>query len=118
MANPPLYKISKGKEVYYAYSDDEKFKILEKMGVSKEEGGGSDDKVSTKVKIQRYKGLGEMNAEELYETTMDIDHRILKQITIEDAAEADAIFDVLMGSEVPPRKSFIVANAKMADLDI
>ncbi len=116
LANPPLYKITKGKEFHYAYSDTEKFKILKDMGVSENEDSGDDN--TGKVKIARYKGLGEMNADELYETTMDIRQRILKQITIEDAAEADAVFDVLMGSEVPPRKSFIVANAKMANLDI
>ena len=111
LANPPLYKISKGKSFQYAYSDTEKFKILKELGVTE------DDNNSHNIKISRYKGLGEMNSDELYETTMDIDHRILKQITIEDAVAADAVFDVLMGSEVAPRKSFIVANAKMADLD-
>ncbi len=115
LANPPLYKIIKGKTFEYAYSDEEKFAILQKMGVSEE---AKDGETVGNVKIQRYKGLGEMNADELYETTMDKSKRILKQITIEDAAEADAVFDVLMGSEVPPRKSFIVTNAKMADLDV
>jgi len=115
IANPPLYKVIKGKSFYYAYSDEEKFKILKDLGVSEDE---DNDSSAGNIKIQRYKGLGEMNAEELYETTMDKSERILKQITIEDAAEADTIFDILMGAEVPPRKSFIVANAKNAGLDI
>ncbi|PID83105.1 DNA topoisomerase IV subunit B [Candidatus Campbellbacteria bacterium] len=124
LANPPLYKIQKGKEIFYAFNDDEKFEILKTLGVEDDqqedsEAEESDDKKkNTKVKISRYKGLGEMDPPELYETTMDKDKRILKQITIDDAAAADEIFDILMGSEVPPRKSFIVANAKMANLDI
>jgi DNA gyrase subunit B len=127
LANPPLYKIVKGKEQIYVYSDEEKEQVLEKMGIKAEdlEGTevGEDDeekvvKKTPKVKIQRYKGLGEMNADELYETTMDKEKRILKQIKIEDLAASDAVFDVLMGSEVPPRKAFIVSNAKMADIDL
>jgi len=103
IAQPPLYKIKKGKEIHYAYSDDEKTRII-----------GKDVEVS----IQRYKGLGEMNAEELWETTMDPKRRILKQITIDDAQEADHIFDILMGTDVPARKSFIQSNAKLATIDI
>jgi DNA gyrase subunit B len=125
LANPPLYKISKGKEQVYVYSDEEKEGVLKSMGVSvedlEEKDGDNEDgekRRAPKVKIQRYKGLGEMNADELYETTMDKEKRILKQIKIEDAAGADAVFDVLMGSEVPPRKAFIVSNAKMADIDL
>ena len=126
LANPPLFKVSKGKTFKYAYSDDERDAILKEWGVAGdvEELEVADDsdaekerKTTAKVKIQRYKGLGEMNFDELYETTMDKSKRILKQIDIEDAAAADAVFDVLMGSEVPPRKSFIVANAKMADIE-
>jgi len=75
-------------------------------------------KRSTKISIQRYKGLGEMNAEELWETTMDPARRVLKQVVIEDAEEANMVFDMLMGNEVGPRKSFIQSNAKLANLDI
>ncbi len=117
LANPPLFKISQGKTFQYVYSDQEKNEVLKKMGVKDigdlEESEGS----KSNIKIQRYKGLGEMNFDELYETTMDKEKRILKQITIEDGVAADAVFDVLMGSEVPPRKSFIIANAKMANLE-
>jgi DNA gyrase subunit B len=100
IAQPPLYKIKKGKELHYAYSDEEKNKIKD----------ASD--------IQRYKGLGEMNAEELWETTMDPAKRVLKLVAVDDAREADRIFDVLMGTDVPSRKSFIQSNAKKAVLDI
>jgi len=75
-------------------------------------------KKSNKVHVQRFKGLGEMNPEELWETTMDPMHRILKKVNIDDAEEANKIFDILMGSEVPPRKSFIQSNAKLAEIDI
>ncbi|KKW15900.1 MAG: gyrase subunit B protein [Parcubacteria group bacterium GW2011_GWA2_50_10b] len=103
IAQPPLYKIKMGKNLYYAYSDKEKESL-----VGKEEAGD----------IQRYKGLGEMNAEELWETTMDPAKRILKQVTVDDARESDRIFDILMGSDVPSRKSFIQSNAKKAVLDV
>ncbi len=129
IAQPPLYKIKRGKEVLYAYSDEEKFKIvgkdadLEEPGVAGEEEveGDAEEttaKKSAKVSIQRYKGLGEMNASELWETTMDPAHRVLKQVKVEDAAEADRIFDILMGNDVASRKSFIQSNAKLANLDI
>src|SRR3989339_479927 len=101
IAQPPLYKIKKGKEIIYVYSDKER-----------------DEKTSEGADIQRYKGLGEMNAEELWETTMDPKRRILKQVTVEDAREADRIFDILMGTDVPSRKSFIQSNAKKAVLDV
>ncbi|MFA5934078.1 MAG: DNA topoisomerase (ATP-hydrolyzing) subunit B [Candidatus Paceibacterota bacterium] len=136
IAQPPLYKIKKGKELFYAYSDEEKIKIigkdvseieeveetaelLERAGIEEEnEEEEIKGKKSAKVHIQRYKGLGEMNAEELWETTMDPARRILKQVKIEDAQAADNVFDTLMGSEVAPRKSFIQTYAKTASLDI
>ncbi len=133
IAQPPLYKIKKGKEVHYAYSDDEKARIIGRSSAEVDEielpaaevdrsAADVDESESTsktpKVLVQRYKGLGEMNAEELWETTMDPKRRILKQIAVEDAQEADRIFDVLMGSDVPARKSFIQSNAKLATIDI
>ena len=81
-------------------------------------GAASASQRKPRISIQRYKGLGEMNAEELWETTMDPDRRILKQVNIEDAREADKVFDILMGTDVPSRKSFIQSNARMANLDI
>ncbi len=130
IAQPPLYKIQRGKEVMYAYSDDEKFALLGKDApsedvidesdeeVPEEEGEEETAKKSSKVRIQRYKGLGEMNAEELWETTMNPQNRILKRVTIEDAQDADRVFDILMGTDVSSRKSFIQSNAKMANLDV
>jgi DNA gyrase subunit B len=134
IAQPPLYKIKKGKEISYAYTDDEKLKIVGKNSdVSEiqeaespepaegEEAEGpelAEGKKSTKIHIQRFKGLGEMNPEELWETTMDPTNRILKKVNIDDAEEANEVFDILMGSEVPPRKSFIQSNAKLAEIDI
>jgi DNA gyrase subunit B len=109
IAQPPLYKIQKGKEAEYVYSEEEKNKVLEKM--KKEKGG--------EAGIQRYKGLGEMNPELLWETTMDPKHRIMKKVTIDDAEEADRIFDILMGNDVLPRKKFIQTHAKsVKNLDI
>lgn len=105
IAKPPLYKVQIGKNMYYAYSDDEKDKIL-----SEHKNGN--------FSIQRYKGLGEMNPEQLWETTMNPKNRILKKISIDDAEEADRTFTMLMGDEVPPRKHFIQENAKTANLDI
>lgn len=134
MAQPPLYKIKRGKEVLYAYSDEEKFKLLgneaEVVEESEEEQGDVEGeellaeesdaplKKAGKVSIQRYKGLGEMNPEELWETTMDPKRRLLKRVTVEDAADADRIFDILMGTDVASRKSFIQSNAKLATLDV
>ncbi|MDO8593807.1 MAG: DNA topoisomerase subunit B [bacterium] len=103
IAQPPLYKITKGKAVAYAYSDKEKDVALKEMGESS---------------VQRYKGLGEMNPSELWETTMDPTRRVLKRVHIEDAEAADRIFDILMGSDVASRKSFIQSNAKLANLDV
>lgn len=133
IANPPLYKIQKGKDVRYAYSDPEKVAVLIDMGeeVTDEIDDSNEDesaeeeietpgsvKKTGRVKIQRYKGLGEMNAEELWETTMNPEFRILKQVTIDDGQMADKVFDILMGTDVASRKSFIQSNAKMATLDI
>jgi DNA gyrase subunit B len=161
IAQPPLYKVKKGKELHYFYSDEEKIAFLGKdfdesqvagaEGMEGGEEGLEEDKErlleaadsadmdikagkesgkkakgepaggvakSAKVSIQRYKGLGEMNADELRETTMDINKRILIKVNIEDAAEADKVFDMLMGDDVPARKSFIQSNAKLAQLDI
>ncbi len=131
IAQPPLYKIQKGKEMHYAFSDDEKFAVLKAMGVDsveedavEEEGEEETEapeavaKKNSKVRIQRYKGLGEMNADELWETTMNPENRVLKQVAIDDAIMADKVFDILMGTDVASRKSFIQSNAKMANLDI
>jgi len=106
IAMPPLYKITIVKEFYYAYNDAEKDSILKLKANGK------------KISIQRYKGLGEMNPDQLWETTMNPQTRIMKQINIEDAAEADHVFSMLMGNEVPPRKRFIQTHAKSATLDI
>jgi DNA gyrase subunit B len=132
IAQPPLYKIKKGKEIFYAYSDEEKFgitgdttpEIVEETDVEEPvegEGEEAQEEVKgkvAKIHVQRYKGLGEMNAEELWETTMDPGRRVIKQVTIDEAVEADKVFDMLMGSDVAPRKTFIQTHAKMAELDI
>jgi DNA gyrase subunit B len=134
IAQPPLYKIKRGKEVVYVYTEEEKRHILgddvdtlEAAEEDSEEASEEQDeteeqevvvKKASKPMIQRYKGLGEMNPSELWETTMDPARRVLKQVTIEDATDADRIFDILMGTDVASRKSFIQSNAKMANLDV
>jgi len=109
LAQPPLYLVKKGKESVYAWTEEER-----KAAVQKLAGGGKEDSVN----VQRYKGLGEMNAEQLWDTTMNPDTRTLKQVTIDSAAEADRIFAMLMGEEVGPRREFIEANARYAKIDV
>jgi DNA gyrase subunit B len=109
IAQPPLFKVQLGKKVEYAFTEKERDAEIAKM--TKE---GS----ATQPTVQRYKGLGEMNAEQLWETTMNPEFRIIKQVNIDDLEEADHVFSMLMGDEVPPRKKFIVTHAKMANLDI
>jgi len=131
IAQPPLYKVKRGKEVMYFYTEEEKAKTIgSDMPLDVEEGGEDVPeteeeetpvkgvKKTQKIHVQRYKGLGEMNAEELWETTMDPARRLLKQVTINDAQEADKIFDMLMGTDVPARKSFIQSNAHKATIDV
>lgn len=148
IAQPPLYKVKKGKEVLYFYDEESKNKALgerysdvmvaeaeeeasleaekERLltatgtGVEAMDDTGKADMEtkSPKISVQRYKGLGEMNSDELWETTMDPARRILKKVNIEDAQEADKVFDMLMGDDVPARKSFIQSNAKLATLDV
>lgn len=135
IAMPPLYKITQGKQTTYLYTEGEKEKWYRDNNITdniRENGNdqvnvGQDNneeveedynKKSKKLSIQRYKGLGEMNASELWETTMDPTVRMLKKVDIEDAAEADRIFDILMGTDVSSRKSFIQSNAQMANIDL
>jgi DNA gyrase subunit B len=144
IAQPPLYKVKRGKEIMYFYTEEEKVKAIGKEVENAEQTdslanadqraelleraeadadvaeveGEEDKKRAPKITIQRYKGLGEMNAEELWETTMDPARRVLKKVSIDDGQEADKVFDMLMGTDVPARKMFIQSNAKHANLDI
>jgi DNA gyrase subunit B len=136
IAQPPLYQIKKGVNIKYAYSDEEKEQIIKEFGggVAEVEEVETDEeeteeteeekeevkkKISNRINIQRYKGLGEMNPTQLWETTMNPKTRIVKQVTVEDAATADKIFDMLMGDDVAPRKHFIQTHAKKVEnLDI
>ncbi len=108
VATPPLYLIKKGKDEQYCWSEEEREIVVK---------GYSPDGTDKGVHIQRYKGLGEMNAEQLWKTTMDPEFRTLRQISIENATEADRVFSMLMGDEVPPRREFIEKNAKYANID-
>ncbi|HPF91567.1 MAG TPA: toprim domain-containing protein, partial [Flavobacteriales bacterium] len=109
IATPPLYLVKKGKEQVYCWNEAERDAVIERM-----KGANKD----ASINVQRYKGLGEMNAEQLWETTMDPSRRTLRQVTIENGAEADRIFSMLMGDEVPPRREFIEKNAVYAKLDV
>ncbi len=107
IAQPPLYKVEKGKEKYYTYGEEEQKELLDRLGSNQ------------KLNIQRYKGLGEMDAQQLWETTMDYNTRTLIRVNIEDFAMADDTFSMLMGEKVPPRRKFIEENAKyVQNLDV
>jgi len=107
IATPPLYLVKKGKNAEYCWNEDQRLRLIEEWGGGKE----------SSMHIQRYKGLGEMSAEQLWETTMNPEFRTLRQVTIENAAEADHVFSMLMGDEVPPRREFIEKNATYANID-
>ncbi|MEM9928459.1 MAG: DNA topoisomerase (ATP-hydrolyzing) subunit B [Bacteroidota bacterium] len=109
IAQPPLYQVRRGKQFQYCWNEEERREAIARLSRSENDGS---------VKVQRYKGLGEMNATQLWETTMDPDTRMLQQVTIEESSEADRVFSMLMGDEVPPRRAFIEANAKYAKVDV
>ena len=104
IATPPLYLVKKGSKKSYAWNDDQRDQLVSEFG----QGSG----------VQRYKGLGEMNAEQLWDTTMDPTHRTLRRVTIDNGGEADRVFSMLMGDEVPPRREFIEKNAIYAKIDV
>jgi DNA gyrase subunit B len=108
MASPPLYQVKKGKKMQYCWNDKQRDEAIKELGG--ESGGG--------VIVQRYKGLGEMNPEQLWETTLDPERQNSKKITLENAVEADHVFSMLMGDEVPPRREFIEQNAIYANIDV
>ncbi|MCI0921666.1 DNA topoisomerase (ATP-hydrolyzing) subunit B [Sphingobacterium rhinopitheci] len=109
IATPPLYLVKKGKDFEYAWNEDQRLAAIQRL-----KGSGKEDSVH----VQRYKGLGEMNAEQLWDTTMNPEHRTLRQVTIDNAAECDRVFSMLMGDEVAPRREFIEKNAKYAKIDV
>jgi DNA gyrase subunit B len=107
IATPPLYLVKKGKREDYAWTEQQRLQLIDEFGNGKE----------STVHVQRYKGLGEMNAEQLWDTTMNPEFRTLRQVTIENAAEADHVFSMLMGDDVPPRRQFIEDHATYANID-
>ncbi len=109
IAQPPLFKVSFGKKMEYAFSERQRDTAIAAM---------KGDNENANISVQRYKGLGEMNDNQLWETTMDPKNRIIKQVTVDDAEEADHVFSMLMGDDVPPRKKFITTHAHLANLDV